>query len=124
MILMISMLTFLFSGEKRWRRAPLALPSRQPSCQGEDNLAPNMSRDPSPTTLSDEEDDVISENNSSPRGEMKGKLQKWTNYIHGWQERYVVLRDGVMAYYKSEHDLSFIRGSISILKANIKVYNG
>lgn len=79
-----------------------------------------MSRDHSPT-LTDEEDDVISDSNC-PRGEMVGVLSKWTNYIHGWQDRYILLKDGTLSYYKSEYDLSFgCRGSISILKANIKV---
>lgn len=79
-----------------------------------------MSRDHSPTALTDEEDDIISETNS-PRGEMQGNLSKWTNYIHGWQTRFIVLKDSQLSYYKSEYELSFgCRGSISILKANVK----
>lgn len=80
-----------------------------------------MSRDHSPIALTDEEDDIIFDNNS-PRGEMQGSLSKWTNYIHGWQDRFIVLKDGALSYYKSHYDLNFgCRGSISILKANIKV---
>ena len=29
-----------------------------------------------------------------------GNLSKWTNYLHGWQDRYIVLRDGTLSYYK------------------------
>lgn len=32
--------------------------------------------------------------------ELKGYLSKWTNYIHGWQARFIVLKDGMLSYYK------------------------
>lgn len=54
--------------------------------------------------------------------ELQGTLSKWTNYIHGWQTRFIVLKDGTLSYYKSEHDSGFgCRGSISLYKADIKV---
>lgn len=54
--------------------------------------------------------------------EIQGVLSKWTNYIHGWQLRYIVLKNGTLSYYKSEHDKGFgCRGAISIFKASIKV---
>ena len=54
--------------------------------------------------------------------EIQGTLSKWTNYIHGWQTRFIVLKNGTLSYYKSEHDSGFgCRGSISLYKANIKV---
>ena len=53
---------------------------------------------------------------------LRGSLQKWTNYLHGWQERYFVLADGVLAYYKSEMDTQYgCRGSISLLKVRLLV---
>ena len=53
---------------------------------------------------------------------LQGTLCKWTNYIHGWQNRYIILHDGTMSYYKSENETSFgCRGSISVQKAIIKV---
>lgn len=56
--------------------------------------------------------------------ELQGTLSKWTNYIHGWQTRFIVLKDGTLSYYKSEQDSGFgCRGSISLYKANIKVRN-
>ncbi|XP_043256945.1 ceramide transfer protein isoform X1 [Colletes gigas] len=55
--------------------------------------------------------------------ELKGTLSKWTNYIHGWQTRFIVLKDGTLSYYKSEQDSGFgCRGSISLYKANIKAH--
>lgn len=64
-------------------------------------------------------DDSDSELNNA---ELTGVLSKWTNYIHGWQDRYIVLKNGTLSYYKSEHDQGFgCRGAISIFKANIKV---
>lgn len=54
--------------------------------------------------------------------ELQGNLSKWTNYIHGWQIRFMVLKDGTLSYYKSEHDSGFgCRGSISLYKADVKV---
>lgn len=54
--------------------------------------------------------------------ELQGTLSKWTNYIHGWQTRFIVLKDGTLSYYKSEQDSGFgCRGSISLYKATIKV---
>lgn len=54
--------------------------------------------------------------------ELQGVLSKWTNYIHGWQDRFIVLKDGTLSYYKNEIDSNFgCRGAISLLKAAIKV---
>lgn len=53
--------------------------------------------------------------------ELQGTLSKWTNFIHGWQTRFIVLKDGTLSYYKSEQDSGFgCRGSISLYKATIK----
>lgn len=55
---------------------------------------------------------------------VRGVLQKWTNYIHGWQKRYFILDSGTLAYYKSEKDTSFgCRGAVAIAKAIIHVSN-
>lgn len=69
--------------------------------------------------LSDDEEDI---ENGFAQPELHGTLSKWTNYIHGWQDRYIVLKDGTLAYYKSEDDTAYgCRGAISIFKAVIKV---
>lgn len=69
--------------------------------------------------LSDDEEDI---DNGFTQPELHGTLSKWTNYIHGWQDRYIVLKDGTLAYYKSEDDTAYgCRGAISIFKAVIKV---
>ncbi|XP_076322975.1 ceramide transfer protein [Tachypleus tridentatus] len=68
--------------------------------------------------LSDDDEDFESEAQLS---ELQGTLNKWTNYIHGWQSRYIVLKDGTLSYYKSENDTGYgCRGAISIHKATIK----
>lgn len=41
-------------------------------------------------------------NSSSAVPELKGYLSKWTNYIHGWQPRFIVLKDGTLSYYKRQ----------------------
>lgn len=54
--------------------------------------------------------------------ELQGYLSKWTNYLHGWQPRFIVLKSGTLSYYKSEDESGFgCRGSISLQKAKIKV---
>ena len=55
-------------------------------------------------SLSDEDDDG-EEDYRAP--EVTGTLSKWTNYIHGWQDRFIVLKEGSLSYYKSETDTSF-----------------
>ncbi|GAB0090927.1 hypothetical protein DMENIID0001_057070 [Sergentomyia squamirostris] len=68
---------------------------------------------------SDESDNDYLVNSSAP--ELKGYLSKWTNYIHGWQPRFIVLKDGTLSYYKNEQDSDFgCRGAISLQKATIK----
>lgn len=71
--------------------------------------------------FSDEDDDS---ENGYQVSEMQGVLSKWTNYIHGWQSRFIVLKDGTLSYYKSEQDTGFgCRGAISLFKATIKPHD-
>lgn len=59
------------------------------------------------------ENDIFTRNTNSPSDdsdhdtnctvpELKGYLSKWTNYIHGWQPRFIVLKDGTLSYYKRQ----------------------
>ncbi|CAG5127022.1 unnamed protein product [Candidula unifasciata] len=67
-------------------------------------------------SLTDDDDDFEEE----PLPELSGTLCKWTNYLHGWQDRYIVLKDGTISYYKSEDETAFgCRGAVSILKATV-----
>uniref|UniRef100_T1HLU5 PH domain-containing protein n=1 Tax=Rhodnius prolixus TaxID=13249 RepID=T1HLU5_RHOPR len=69
--------------------------------------------------LSEEDEDS---DNGLHEAELQGVLNKWTNYIHGWQSRFIVLKDGILSYYKSQEDKGFgCRGAISLFKASIKV---
>lgn len=76
-------------------------------------------------TSSDEEesfDDEKTTNGSFRNGEFQGRVFKWTNYLHGWQERYVILRLGFLNYYKNEYDISLgCRGALSVKQALIQV---
>ncbi|XP_054715856.1 ceramide transfer protein-like [Uloborus diversus] len=77
-----------------------------------------MSDDHNVNIISEDEEDI---ENGFTQPELQGTLSKWTNYIHGWQDRYIVLKDGTLAYYKSEDDTAYgCRGAISIFKAAIK----
>ena len=55
--------------------------------------------------------------NDFGKSHFAGTLSKWTNYIHGWQDRYIALKEGNLVYYKSEVETDFgCRGAISIDK--------
>lgn len=69
------------------------------------------------TTSSDDSD-------SEFIAELRGYLSKWTNYIHGWQMRYIVLKNAQLSYYRTEQESHLgCRGAISLYKAVIKVHN-
>ena len=54
--------------------------------------------------------------------DLASNLFKWTNYIHGWQERYIVLKDGVLSYYKSPCETQYgCRGAIALKQSSISV---
>ena len=60
--------------------------------------------------------------NASKINDLATNLFKWTNYIHGWQERYIVLKDGVLSYYKSQTETQFgCRGAIALKQSSIIV---
>ncbi len=75
----------------------------------------------------DEEDDValseeeLNQNNLTKlQKELGTILYKWTNYIHGWQERFVILKDGVLSYYKNSTETQYgCRGAIALKEAII-----
>ncbi|KAM3874462.1 ceramide transfer protein-like isoform 2-T2 [Diretmus argenteus] len=52
--------------------------------------------------------------------ELSGVLSKWTNYIHGWQDRWVVVKNNTLSYYKSQDEREYgCRGSLCLSKAVI-----
>ncbi|ESN95992.1 hypothetical protein HELRODRAFT_114561 [Helobdella robusta] len=69
----------------------------------------------------DDEADVEDEFSHLP--ELCGVLSKWTNYIHGWQDRFIVVKNGTISYYKSEEEASVgCRGTVSLSKAVISAH--
>ncbi|XP_051536908.1 ceramide transfer protein-like isoform X2 [Myxocyprinus asiaticus] len=69
------------------------------------------------------DEDLDAEPGLGPHGgvaEFSGVLSKWTNYIHGWQDRWVVLKNNTLSYYKSQHEREYgCRGSLCLSKAVI-----
>lgn len=56
-------------------------------------------------------------------GELSGVLSKWTNYIHGWQDRWIVLKNNTLSYYKSQDETEYgCRGSLCLSKAIITAH--
>ena len=75
-------------------------------------------------SLTDDEDNDDLDDDTHFLPELQGTLSKWTNYIHGWQDRFIVLKKGTLSYYKSENETSFgCRGAISLARASIVVRN-
>ncbi|KAK5871363.1 hypothetical protein PBY51_004248 [Eleginops maclovinus] len=70
------------------------------------------------STSSGSDEDVDPE--SAQHVDVGGVLSKWTNYIHGWQDRWVVLKNNTLSYYKSEDEREYgCRGSLCLSKAVI-----
>lgn len=72
-----------------------------------------------------DENITVSDNSDIDEGgtaELRGYLSKWTNYIHGWQDRFIVLKDSTLSYYKSELESNLgCRGALCLKKAKVKV---
>ncbi|XP_054908420.1 ceramide transfer protein-like isoform X2 [Poeciliopsis prolifica] len=81
-----------------------------------------MSDNQSWNSSGSEEDVEAREDYGHPVGvvEFSGVLSKWTNYIHGWQDRWVVLKNNTLSYYKSQDETEYgCRGSLCLSKAVI-----
>nr|CAD7574429.1 unnamed protein product [Timema californicum] len=53
---------------------------------------------------------------------MEGVLWKWTNYWSGWQTRWFILGNGVLAYYKSQEEVNQgCKGSMKVSACEIIV---
>lgn len=51
-----------------------------------------------------------------------GVLLKWTNYWAGWQSRWFVLRDGILAYYNSDEEISHgCKASVNVSAVDVHV---
>lgn len=47
---------------------------------------------------------------------------QWTNYIHGWQDRWIALKGNILSYYRSADEKEYgCRGSVCLGKAVITV---
>jgi len=68
-----------------------------------------------------DDDDDSGMSGSIPAEPLQGTLSKWTNYIHGWQNRFISLRDGNLVYYKTAGETEYgCRGAVSIGKAEVR----
>ncbi|KAH8856161.1 Collagen type IV alpha-3-binding protein [Schistosoma japonicum] len=75
------------------------------------------------TCISDDDDAGVSEGELWAPLAVRGYLSKWTNLLHGWQERYFVLSDGFLTYYRNSDDMDLgSRGSIRIKNAYVKTH--
>ncbi|KAL5963924.1 Ceramide transfer protein [Taenia solium] len=72
--------------------------------------------------LIDISDEDASDDEPRPRLPITtGNLNKWTNMLHGWQERYFVLKDGVLSYFRNADDVAEgCRGAIRLKNAQVQ----
>lgn len=67
-----------------------------------------------------DDDEAESAENAAEAGELCGQLSKWTNYLLGWQGRWVAVRGGTLTYCRSADESEFgCRGAICLAKALI-----
>lgn len=87
-----------------------------------DSQATLTTTQPKPTSSSEDIPADEAECEAEEVPSLRGTLLKWTNYLQGWQERYFVLGNGILTYYRSESDAQCgCRGSINLEKAKILV---
>ena len=81
--------------------------------------------DPSTSDEEESTDDEKTVSETVRNGDFQGRLFKWTNYLHGWQERYVLLKQGYLNYYKNELDIGLgCRGALSVKQVDVQVDRG
>lgn len=95
---------------------------------GEDDHQNHNNNGSSNSASGNQQQTVVNHNNSNSvvlnSNEIANNLYKWTNYIHGWQERYIVLKDGILSYYKSETETQFgCRGAIALKQSTITAHD-
>ncbi|XP_063694854.1 oxysterol-binding protein 1-like isoform X3 [Bolinopsis microptera] len=57
----------------------------------------------------------------SDSSEYRGWLLKWTNYIKGYRQRWFVLSDGLLSYYRSQAEMAHTcRGTINLAGASLE----
>jgi len=58
--------------------------------------------------------------NNNANSNVSGYLQKWTNYIKGYQKRWFSLTNGLLSYYRSPNEMEHTcRGTINLANATI-----
>lgn len=58
---------------------------------------------------------------SNNNGNMSGYLFKWTNYLKGYQKRWIFLNNGFLSYYRSPNEMDHTcRGAINLANAHIQ----
>lgn len=61
------------------------------------------------------------ETSGSDSAEYRGWLLKWTNYIKGYRQRWFVLSDGLLSYYRSQAEMAHTcRGTINLAGASLE----
>lgn len=71
----------------------------------------------SPTPSDDTHSDMSDERNYPYK---EGQVSKWTNYVTGWQNRWLVLKNGYLSYYRKKDEDSICRGTVELAIAFVQ----
>ena len=83
--------------------------------QEEQNMSPAQTSFSPPTQK--ENTHAPGSNNS---GNLSGYLLKWTNYIKGYQKRWISINNGLLSYFRSPNEMDHTcRGAINLANASI-----
>ena len=73
------------------------------------------------TNILNKEGNLAPSSSSGPNiGNMSGHLYKWTNYIKGYQRRWISINNGLLSYFRSPNEMDHTcRGAINLANASI-----
>ena len=84
------------------------------------NIRNLLSSSPSQSNIQMVSNAVATGNNKITDANLSGYLQKWTNYIKGYQKRWFSLTNGLLSYYRSPNEMEHTcRGTINLANASI-----
>lgn len=78
------------------------------------NVSPNPNPNPNPCAVPDPVDEKEGRR-------LEGLVYKWVNYGKGWRERWMVMQDGVLAYYKLRGPAKIAVGAVDGFRGRVVI---
>ncbi|CAF0711571.1 unnamed protein product [Brachionus calyciflorus] len=104
------------------KTVPIDLPTQSVVTKRNDSEEQNLSPVQYSTSPSvSKETNSTHSSASSNNGNMSGYLLKWTNYIKGYQKRWISINNGLLSYFRSPNEMDHTcRGAINLANATIQ----